>query len=94
MSDTEVPFGDDISDQAVLLLAAAQELDLPAEVVRTGSAVFIAPDEVVERAFGNRDKAPQKKAESPRLHTVKSEPAKRATKKAPAKKATTKKAQE
>lgn len=67
MSDqVEVPFGDSAQDTAVLLLAAAEELDLDASVVRTGEGTFFAPSEVVEKAgLGSGDeatKAPAKKS--------------------------------
>lgn len=50
------------SDNAVLLLAAAQELGLPAEVVGTTSdGVFSVPQEVVDKA-GLGKRTPAKKA--------------------------------
>lgn len=51
-------------DNATLLLAAAEELDLPPSVVTTSSTGFLAPKEVVDKAFGNQDekKASAKKA--------------------------------
>lgn len=55
MSETvEVPFEGKVGDQATLLLAAAEELDLPASVVRTGSGKFLVPAEVEKKAFGSR----------------------------------------
>lgn len=51
MADVEVPFDDNTTDNAVLLLAAAEELGLDAHVVRTSESAFIVPDEVHERAF-------------------------------------------
>jgi hypothetical protein len=38
------------SDNAILLLAAAQELDLPAHVVETTEGAFIVPAAVAEKA--------------------------------------------
>jgi hypothetical protein len=47
------------SDNAILLLAAAQELDLPVEVVETTSdGVFRVPQEVVDKAGLGGKKAP------------------------------------
>ena len=48
-------------DNAVLLLDAAQSLDLPPEVVKSTMYGFDAPDEVVEKA-GLGKKKPAKKA--------------------------------
>lgn len=42
------------SDNATLLLAAAEELGLPPEVVRSTDGTFEAPDEVVAKAFGKK----------------------------------------
>lgn len=51
MSDeVEVEFGEKPDETATLLLAAAEELDLPASVVRTGGGVFVVPDEVRKKA--------------------------------------------
>lgn len=53
MSDNEtveVPFGDSGSDTATLLLAAAQELDLPAGVVKAKGRSFVVPAEVAKKA--------------------------------------------
>ena len=62
MSDAvEVPFDDNPTDQAVLLLAAAEELDLDQSVVATGEGMFVVPQEVHDKAFGKK-KAPAKKA--------------------------------
>lgn len=63
----EVPFDGQAGDKATLLLAAAEELDLPASVVRTGSGKFLVPAEVEKKAFGERkssDKGTAKKAAS------------------------------
>jgi hypothetical protein len=49
------------ADNAVLLLAAAEELGLPASVVRTTREGFVVPSEVHEKAFGEK-KSPAKKA--------------------------------
>jgi len=74
----EVPFEGKASEKATLLLAAAEELDLPADVVQTGTGVFLVPAEVEKQAFGERR---EDKSES-------------TAKKAAAKKAAPKKAQE
>lgn len=59
MSDTVViPFGPTNEDTAVLLLAAAAELELPSTVISTTSSAFLVPTEVHERAFGSRLDAP------------------------------------
>jgi hypothetical protein len=51
MSDeVEVPFGDNPSDTATLLLAAADKLELDPGVVRTGSNVFMVPKDVADEA--------------------------------------------
>lgn len=77
----EVPFGDVASETATLLLAAAEELDLPADVVQTNSdGAFVVPAEVAEKAKAGGDSDEEKK------------PAKKAAKKAPAKKTAKKKA--
>jgi hypothetical protein len=59
MSDLIVP--EMTTDNAVLLLAAAESLGLPPEVVRTSSDGFIVSEEVHTKAFG---KAATKKADS------------------------------
>lgn len=53
MTDVKIPFGDNASDTAVLLLLAAQELELDPSVVRTQPMQnrFSVPAEVAERAF-------------------------------------------
>jgi hypothetical protein len=51
MSDVRVPFGDNPSDTATLLLAAAEEAkDADASVVRTGSGEFIVPEKIAKSA--------------------------------------------
>jgi hypothetical protein len=62
MSDeVAVPFGDNPSDQATLLLAAAEDLGLDPGVVRTTEGGFAVPEEVNDKAFGKK-KTPAKKA--------------------------------
>lgn len=60
----EVPFEDDAPDKAVLLLEAAQSLDLEPSVVQTTSEGFRVPKEVADKAFGRSEQkqAPAKKA--------------------------------
>lgn len=85
----EVPFEGKAGDKAVLLLAAAEELGLPAGVVRTGLGKFIVPQDVHDKAFGDRPKEKSTDSETD------SAPAKKApAKKTAAKKTTTTKAQE
>jgi hypothetical protein len=62
MSEITVPFNENPSDQAVLLLAAAEELELGSAAVKTSEGSFIVPQEVYDRAFGEESKAPAKKA--------------------------------
>lgn len=56
MSDdlVEVPFGDNPSETATLLLAAAEELGLGQEVVGTQEGAFLVPPEVNKKAFGTK----------------------------------------
>jgi hypothetical protein len=61
MDEVSVPFGDKNMENAVLLLAAAEELGLGPAAVKTSEGAFIVPKEVHDRAFGER-KAPAKKA--------------------------------
>jgi hypothetical protein len=49
--EVTVPFGDNTADNAVLLLAAAEELGLGQEVVRTTEGSFVVPKEVHDKAF-------------------------------------------
>lgn len=67
------------TDNAILLLAAAEELGLPPEVVRSTTEGFEAPDEVVQKAFAHKSSSTD-------------EPNKAPAKRAPAKKAPAKKA--
>lgn len=46
----EVQFGDDPSETATLLLAAAEELHGDQSLVRTGTGVFIVPKSVADKA--------------------------------------------
>jgi hypothetical protein len=64
-----VPFGDNPSDQATLLLAAAEELGFDQSVVGTSEGSFVVPPEVQERAFG--EAKPTKKAAASRSATRK-----------------------
>lgn len=65
MSDEVIiPFDQKVNDNAVLLLAAAEELGLPADVVRTTEGAFVVSQEVYDKAFGPREeekKVPVKK---------------------------------
>lgn len=52
MSDlVEVPFGENASETATLLLAAAEDLGLDQSVVGTQEGAFLVPDEVNKKAF-------------------------------------------
>lgn len=57
-----VPYGDSASDTAVLLLAAAETLDLDPSVVVSQEGHFLAPKEVADEAGvdydGDEDAAP------------------------------------
>lgn len=59
----EVPFGDNPSETATLLLAAAEELGIDQSVVQTNSeGAFVVPEKVRDKAFSTEKKAPAKKA--------------------------------
>lgn len=60
MSDEQivVPFGDNPSETATLLLAAAEDLGLDQTVVATQEGAFLVPQDVHDQAFGK----PTKKA--------------------------------
>lgn len=74
----EVPYGDKDSDNAVLLLAAAQELDLPPSVITTTGQGFVVPKEVHDKAFGNEKKT---EAKAPAKKTAKKAPAQKSQEK-------------
>lgn len=80
MNEVEVPYGDNASETATLLLAAAEELGYQPWQVRTTSdnTVFLVPEEVAE------------KVESDKKSDEKAAAKKTAAKKAPAKKAASK----
>lgn len=51
MGDVRVPYGEDAEEIAIRLLAAAEDLGLERQVVRTQSYnVFLVPEEVAEAA--------------------------------------------
>lgn len=86
MTDTvTVPFGENASDNAVLLLAAAEELDLGAGVVKTSEGAFVVPQEVYDRAFGESEQEPEKDTE-PEPEPEPEKPAKKSAAKKTAKK--------
>lgn len=65
--NVKVPFGGKASDNATLLLSAAEELDLDQSVVRTTSGAFVVPKEVADKAgvdydSGEDAEQPKKKA--------------------------------
>lgn len=55
-NSVEVPFGSDPSEQATLLLAAAEDLGLDQAVVGTQEGAFLVPQEVHDQAFGKTTK--------------------------------------
>lgn len=61
---TKVPFEGKASDKATLLLAAAQEMDLPADVVKVTDGAFVVPSEVANKAFGSDEKKPSQAKKS------------------------------
>lgn len=60
----EIPFGDSNSDNATLLLAAAEDLGLdPAVEVRTTTESFVVSQEVADKAgLGEKPKKAEKKS--------------------------------
>jgi hypothetical protein len=60
----EVPFDKKPSDQATLLLAAAEELGLDPSVVQTYEGGFLVPQEVYDTAYPPPKKKSKKKSES------------------------------
>ena len=94
-TERTVQFAGEAQDRATLLLAAAEDLGHPVEVVRTVTGAFVAPQDVVEKA-GLLDEADplddEDQADEPKSEEPKKAPAKKAAKKAPAKKAAAKKA--
>jgi hypothetical protein len=85
MSDSKtivVPFEGEGNKRAILLLEAAEKLDLPPDVVRTGDGGFHVPEEVEKEAFGGeyakrqdeQEKAREAEVEEARGTTLKSQP--------------------
>ena len=58
--DVMVPYDANNTDNAVLLLAAAEDLGLDQGVVRTTDMGFVVPEEVHEKAFPPAKKAAKK----------------------------------
>lgn len=56
MTVVEIPFGDNMRDQAVLLLAAAEKVNGDQSVVRTTDSSFMVPEEVAKEAGLSEDK--------------------------------------
>lgn len=54
----EIPFDENAADNAVLLLAAAEELELGADAVKTTAGAFIVSEEVRDRAFAEPEEKP------------------------------------
>lgn len=77
-----VPFEGEGNKRAILLLEAAEKLDLPPDVVRTGDGGFHVPEEVEKEAFGgeyakrqeDNEKAREAEVEEARGSTLKSQP--------------------
>lgn len=62
MSDVEIGFGENRSETAILLLASAEKLGLPAESVRTSSDGFVVSEELADDAgFGEKPEKPAAK---------------------------------
>lgn len=71
MSNVEVPFGDNGSETATLLLAAAEELGLDANVVQTsGRRAFFVPQEVRDKAFTPVNEKPAAKKSAAKRSTT------------------------
>lgn len=84
MTNVNVPYGESAADTATLLLASAQELELPADVVLTTSdGSFSVPEEVAKKAKVDYDKDESDEDEA---EDEPKKPAKKAAKKATAKK--------
>lgn len=49
-NEATVQYGESASDTATLLLAAAEDLDLPVHVVRTTLGAFLVPEDVAKKA--------------------------------------------
>lgn len=85
MSEVRVPFdNENLSDQATLLLAAAEEAEASFGVVRTVAGAFMVPEDIAKSA-GVKYDAPEKSE----TEEVEEKPT--PAKKAPAKKAAAKK---
>lgn len=88
MPEVEVPFGDDASETATLLLAAAEDLELDPHVVKTtGDQRFVVPQEVADKAgvkYDEEDSGQEQAADEEPDKPVakKATPRKRAAKKA------------
>lgn len=65
IDEVTVPFDDNSTDNAVLLLAAAEELGLGAQAVKTNEGAFMVSQEVYDRAFRGPDQVPVKKTRTP-----------------------------
>lgn len=86
--DVTVPFDENQQDNAVLLLAAAEELGLGPGAVRTSEGAFVVPEEVRDKAFAKEEEPePESSVTEPEPEPDPEPPAKKPTKKAPAKKA-------
>lgn len=93
MSDlVEVPFGDNAKETAVLLLAAAEELDLDRSVVATKTGAFVVPKKVAKKAKVKGDEVEEAEVVDTNAKATEEAPAPEAeAKEAPAKKTAAKK---
>jgi outer membrane biosynthesis protein TonB len=92
MSDRIIPFGPNPRDTATLLLAAAEELGVGQESVRTVEGGFRVPEEVAAKAEEKPEPEPQPEPqpeqheESPKVEPEhEAAPKKQATKRSPKK---------
>ena len=105
-NEVQVEYGDSAKETATLLLAAAEESEQDASVVRTGNGVFYVPEDVAKKAgveYGdktrigqprhgeNQPRQEEDQSNSPDASDSDEAPTKAPAKKSAAKKATAKK---
>lgn len=92
MATVEVPFGDNPSETATLLLAAAEESEeFDQRVVGTGVGVFIVPEEIAKAAgLSQSEQEPEPEPEPEPESEPEPEPEPKPAKKSAAKKASKK----
>lgn len=92
MSDlVEIPFGDNARDTAVLLLAAAEDLDLDRSVVATKTGAFVVPKKVAKKAKVKGEEVDEAEVVDTNAAPAEEPAPEPEAKKAPAKKTTAKK---